>query len=65
MKRITLEELNEKLSKSGAVRISMTKPSTSKTRAGVYIKIQVGLASMTYFFGYAHDEKQAVIEDVS
>lgn len=60
--RKTLDELNETLKSLETLKIMDTR---SKTRSGIYLKTQKGLASGTYFVGFAHDESKVIVEDVS
>lgn len=63
MRRLTLSEVNEYLKTPGC-KIIETSGSVSKTREGVYIKIQTGLSSNTFFIGLARDKGIIVIEDI-
>ena len=62
MTRLTLDELNARLSEQTIVESWYN---VTRTRQGVYIKTQIGLAANTYFVGLAIDEERVVIEEVS
>lgn len=62
MERISFEYLQEMMNK--AEKSSVWTQNPTPTRQGIYLQLQTGLSSQTWFLGVALDEGKMIVERV-